>query len=292
MSMKSALTFTRSMKSGLTSAAVLTLGALALTACQSGTPGAASSASPSSVASGPAAGSSSVAGPAGDTSGRSASAPSASSHSDGTGGTSGVGGTGKAVSASSDGAGGKTGRSGGTGGKGKAGGAGHTSASDGYATSDGYAYKHPCTPQQLSVHVVRRSAAPSQRVIEVHNKGARSCGLSYFPLVALQNAKETNGNLAIKPLIPGGLGGPPASPVYAGHTVYAVIDLDPSGATVGAARNINQMDVLADGDHMPNAATLNFPLGDKALVLKPKLGLYERDIADAVKSMHSANTRP
>ena len=240
-----------SMKSALTSAAVVTLGALGaltLTGCQPGTTGGSAGSSPSAVASSPAPGASGV--PVSQPS------PSTSPH----GGT-----------------GGGTGGTGGTGGSG------------GDATSDSYAYKHPCAPQQLSVHVVRRSAASSQRVIEVRNNGTRSCGLSYFPLVYLDSAHAANGSQAVKPLIPSGLGGAPASPVYAGRTVYAVIDLDPSAATTGTVPGVDELNVLADCDHMPNAATLNFPLGGGALVLKPKLGLYCDNVADAVSSMQSAD---
>lgn len=245
-----------SMKSALTSAAVVSLsaiGALTLTACQDTTGGSAGS-SPSAVASSPASGASGVA----------VSQPSstASSH---------------------NGAGGGTGGGSGTGGTGGTGGSG------GDATSDSYAYKHPCTPQQLSVHVARRSAAQSQRVIEVRNNGSRSCGLSYFPLVYLDSAQAAGGSQAVKPLIPSGLGGAPAYPVYAGRTAYAVIDLDPSGATTGTVPGVDELNVLADGDHMPNAATLNFPLGGGALVLKPKLGLYRDNVADAVSAMQAAD---
>ncbi|WP_042388896.1 DUF4232 domain-containing protein [Streptacidiphilus melanogenes] len=248
-----------SMKSALTSAAVLTLGALALTACQPGTAGTAGGSSPSAVASSSGAGTAGASGTSSSTSGLPVSAPSASSHGGGTGGSGGPGGTGGSGSSGGD------------------------------ATSDSYAYKHPCAPQQLSVHVVRRSGAPSQRVIEVRNNGSRSCGLSYFPLVSLDNAKAADGSQAVRPLIPSGLGGAPAYPVYAGRTAYAVIDLDPSGATTGTVAGVDELNVLADGDHMPNAATLNFPLGDGALVLKPKLGLYRDNIADAVSSMQSAD---
>ncbi|WP_042371750.1 DUF4232 domain-containing protein [Streptacidiphilus neutrinimicus] len=246
-----------SMKSALTSAAVLTLGALALTACQAGTTGTAGGSSPSSVASSPAAG---TAGTSGGTSGQPVSDPS-----------------------------GPAAPNGSSGGSGGSGGAGGANGSGGDATSDSYAYKHPCAPQQLSVHVVRRAAAPPQRVIEVRNNGSRSCGLSYFPLVSLDNAKAADGSQAVRPLIPSGLGGAPAYPVYAGRTAYAVIDLDPSGATTGTTAGVDELNVLADGNHMPNAATLNFPLGDGALVLKPKLGLYRDNIADAVSSMQSAD---
>ncbi|MEY9874356.1 hypothetical protein ABH931_003851 [Streptacidiphilus sp. MAP12-33] len=245
----------KSLKSALSSAAVLALGALALTACQPGTNGAAAGTSPSTAASAPA--SAPASGGSGVTPVSAPSSPSANHGGGGTGGT--------------------TGGSGGSGG--------------GDATSDSYAYKHPCSPQQLSIHVTTRAGAPSQRVIAVRNSGARSCGLSYYPLVSLDKSQAPDGATAVKPLVPGGLGGPPAFPVYAGRTAYAVIDLDPSGATSGTVAGINELNVLADGDHMPNADTLNFPLGSGALVLKPKLGLYESSVADAVSSMQSANTQ-
>ncbi|WP_433890570.1 DUF4232 domain-containing protein [Streptomyces sp. CA-111067] len=161
-----------------------------------------------------------------------------------------------------------------------------------YATSDSYAWKHPCSSKQISVHLVRRASAPTQRVIEVRNNGARSCGLSYYPHVVLWNADSATGGVTITPLVPDGLGGPPASPVYAGRTAYAVVDLDPSGATKGTAFGVNEMNVLADGDHMSSRETVQFPLGAGAHVLKPKLGLYEDTVARAVASMESADIQP
>lgn len=152
---------------------------------------------------------------------------------------------------------------------------------------DAYAWTHPCKPQQLSVHVTGLAGAPSQRVIEVHDNGSRSCGLSYYPLVSLDNA--TNGTPVVKPLIPSGLGGPPAYALYAGRTAYAVIDLDPSGATNGTVAGIDELNVLPDGDHMAASETLHFPLGDAAPVLDPKLGLYRSNIPDAVDSMETAD---
>lgn len=161
-----------------------------------------------------------------------------------------------------------------------------------YATSDSYAWKHPCSSRQISVHLVRRASAPTQRVIEVRNNGARSCGLSYYPHVVLWNADSATGGVTVTPLVPDGLGGPPASPVYAGRTAYAVVDLDPSGATKGTAFGVNEMNVLADGDHMSSRETVQFPLGSGAHVLKPKLGLYEDTVARAVASMESADIQP
>lgn len=169
---------------------------------------------------------------------------------------------------------------------------GSSAAGGGYATSDSYAWKHPCSAGQISVHVLRRASAPTQRVIEVRNNGTRSCGLSYYPHVVLWNAESATGGVTVTPLVPDGLGGPPATPVYAGRTAYAVIDLDPSGATKGTASGVDEMNVLADGDHMTSRQTLRFPLGAGARVLDPKLGLYEDDIADAVASMRTADIRP
>ncbi|MYS22476.1 hypothetical protein GA0115240_142129 [Streptomyces sp. DvalAA-14] len=160
------------------------------------------------------------------------------------------------------------------------------------ATSDSYAWKHPCTPGQLSVRVVRRASAPTERVIEVRNLGPDSCGLSYYPLTSL--TAHAGGGQAVEPLVPSGLGGAPAYPVYAGQTAYAVIDLDPSGATSGTVPGIDQLNVLADGDHMPKADTLGFPLGTGAgaRVHGPKLGLYRSTVADAIVSMRSADILP
>ncbi|MEE4546916.1 DUF4232 domain-containing protein [Streptomyces sp. V4-01] len=162
----------------------------------------------------------------------------------------------------------------------------------GYATSDSYAWKHPCSSRQLSVHLVRRASAPTQRVIEVRNNGARSCGLSYYPHVVLWDAESATGGVTITPLVPDGLGGPPASALHAGRTAYAVVDLDPSGATKGTAAGVDAMNVLADGDHMSSRETVRFPLGAGAHALRPKLGLYEDTTPDAVASMESADIQP
>lgn len=242
----------------LASAAVLGLGVLTLTACQSDDTGAA----PSSTASSPAAPSADTGGTPAATSSpapastapaapRSAAPRSAAPHS----------------------------------GDGKSG----TSKGAGDPAGDEYAFTHPCTPQQLSVHVTVRAGAPSQRVIAVRNTGKRSCGLSYFPLVHLDNAEDPNGEHAVHPMIPSGLGGAPAYPVRPAATAYAVIDLNPAAATTGTVPGIDELNVLPDGDHMPNAATLNFPLPASTPVLHPKLGLYRSTIADAVTSMQSAD---
>ncbi|MEZ0064071.1 hypothetical protein ABIA32_000049 [Streptacidiphilus sp. MAP12-20] len=238
------------MKTTLSSAAIL-LGSLALTACQPGSTTASAGATPSQ--------SSSVAGTSSTDPASGGAAP---------------------VSAPSTGKGSSVG----------SGTSAGTSGSGGSADSDSYAYTHPCSGRQVSLHVTRRDGAPSQRVIVVRNIGAHACGLSYFPQVYLDNAHASGGRI-VKPMIPSGLGGAPAYPVHAGQTAYAVIDLDPSGATTGTVSGIDELNVLADGDHMPNAETRNFQLGSGALVLKPKLGLYRSTVADAVTSMTGADTQ-
>lgn len=252
------------MKSTLPSAAVLLLGALALTACQSDSTGAAPA--PSSPSASTSSSTSSVS-PSASAS-VSQSAPAATSASATTAPATGAGTT-KAATKPAP-------------------------AKDPGAASDpdGYAFRHPCSIGQLSVQVTRRAGAPTQRVIAVRNTGALSCGLSYYPLVVLDSAKAQDGTAAVHPMVPDGLGGPPAYPVYAGHTAYAVVDLDPSGATTGTAAGVDEMDVLPDAGHMPAAQTLNFPLGKGTSVLKPKLGLYRDTVADAVASMRTANMLP
>ncbi|WUS98261.1 DUF4232 domain-containing protein [Streptomyces sp. NBC_00708] len=174
-----------------------------------------------------------------------------------------------------------------TGGAAKTGGS--TSGATGGDTSDGYAYKHPCKSSDLSVRVYAREGSATQHVIEVNNTGKNSCGLSYFPRVSLgaANAKDHSGD--ILPLVPGGLGGAPAYPVKPKTAAIAVIDLNPGGGN--GVTWVNELNVLADGDHMPNAEQLNFPLGPDVKVGTPKLGLYESSIADAVASMKQANTK-
>ncbi|MFJ2094462.1 DUF4232 domain-containing protein [Streptomyces sp. NPDC087901] len=157
-------------------------------------------------------------------------------------------------------------------------------------TSDSYAYKHPCKSADLSVRVYAREGSATQQVIEVNNTGANACGLSYFPRVSLGSASAKDHSGDITPLVPGGLGGAPAYPVKPKNAAIAVIDLNPSGAD-GALTWINELNVLADGDHMPNAEQLNFPLGPDVKVLDPKLGLYRSTIADAVSSMEQADSK-
>ncbi|MGF1427649.1 DUF4232 domain-containing protein [Kitasatospora sp. LaBMicrA B282] len=160
--------------------------------------------------------------------------------------------------------------------------AAHTPSS----TGPSGAAAQPCDTQNLTVQVSARAGAARQRVIEVHNTGPAACTLSAYPRVDLGNATAADQSHNVKPLVPGGVG--PYS-LQAGHSAYAVLDLDPSGATSGTAPGIDEVDVLADGDHMPNADTHNFPIDAGTPILKPKLGDYRSSVAEAVTSMTGAD---
>ncbi|MFI6048987.1 hypothetical protein ACIBCO_02730 [Streptomyces violascens] len=158
------------------------------------------------------------------------------------------------------------------------------------ATSDSYAYKHLCAADQLAVSAKELDSNPDQYVIAVTNHGKAACGLSsYYPRVDLGAKNTADRSHDIHPLVPGGLGGAPAVPVYAGRTVHAVLDVDPNGAK-GSNGGIDEINVLAD-TRFPNADTHNFPMNEGATVVQhPKLGLYRTSISDAVSSMRTADT--
>ncbi|RKT11437.1 uncharacterized protein DUF4232 [Streptomyces sp. 1114.5] len=162
-------------------------------------------------------------------------------------------------------------------------------AAPGGGGGDSYAYSHPCESKKLSVRVTSRAGAPSQRVIEVRNQGTTACGLGYYPLLSLGDSHSADRGKDVRPLVPSGLGGAPAYPVAPGRTAYAVLDLNPGGAGSGTVSGVDEVNVLADGDHMPAAETLNFPLGQGAKVLRPKLGLYRDSVADAAASAATAD---
>ncbi|MEU4150363.1 DUF4232 domain-containing protein [Streptomyces sp. NPDC026659] len=208
-----------------------------------------------------------------------------------TGGTSAnSGGTSGSGSSSSGGTTGGTSGGGTAGTTSGSGGAKQTGAKSGGGNdTDSYAYTHACSGGQVTVRVTTRTA--SQRVIEVRNTGSSACGLSYYPAVDLGSSTSADQSRNIKPLVPGGLGGPPAYALRAGRTAYAVIDLNPSGATTGTVPGIDEMNVLANGVDMPAAETRNFPLGSGAKVLKPKLGLYCETVSEAVASMKLADSQ-
>lgn len=67
-----------------------------------------------------------------------------------------------------------------------------------------------------------------------------------------------------------GLGGPPVCPVHAGQTAYAVAAPDPRGATAGSAAGIDEPEVLPEGDPVPAAQTLDFPLGRGARAVRSR----------------------
>ncbi|GHF35900.1 hypothetical protein GCM10018790_12350 [Kitasatospora xanthocidica] len=154
---------------------------------------------------------------------------------------------------------------------------------------EAYAYSHPCEAKKLSVRVTTRAEAPGQRVIEVRNQGTTACGLSYYPLLSLGDSHAADRGKDVRPLVPGGLGGAPAYPVAAGQPAYAVLDLNPGGTAGGAAAGVDELNVLADGDHMAAADARSFPLGSGAKVGKPRLGLYRSTVADAAASAAGAD---
>lgn len=145
----------------------------------------------------------------------------------------------------------------------------------------------PCDIQNLSIHVTARAGAPGQWVIDVRNTGASACTLSSSPGVDLGDSAARDRSKNIKPALASGTS---RFPVSAGRNAYAVIDLDPSGATTGTAPGINELNVLADdeGTDMPLANTRNFPLPGGVRVLNPRMGLYRATTAEAVASMATA----
>lgn len=157
------------------------------------------------------------------------------------------------------------------------------------ADSDSYAWRHFCTAGQLSITFTAvPGGSASERLISVRNNGAKSCGLDYYPHIAIGRSASADGTKDVHPLVPGGLGGAPSSPVYAGQTVYAVLDLDPSGSG-STVPGLNEVSVLADEESIPNAEVRDFPLAAGTAVSgKPKLGLFERTVADATSSMRTA----
>lgn len=124
-------------------------------------------------------------------------------------------------------------------------------------------------------------------MIEVRNSGTAACSLSSTPGVDLGNSTAADRSKNIKPVLASGTA---RFAVPAGQSAYAVIDLDPSGATTGTVPGINELNVLVDDDdtNMPLANTRNFPLGSGARVLNPQMGIYRSSVAEAVTSMAAA----
>ncbi|MEU9048677.1 MULTISPECIES: DUF4232 domain-containing protein [unclassified Kitasatospora] len=145
----------------------------------------------------------------------------------------------------------------------------------------------PCDIQNLEINATVRAGAANQWVIDVHNTGTTACSLSSSPGVDLGNSVSPDQSKNIKPILASGT---LRFPVPAGQHAYAVIDLDPSGATTGTAPGIDELNVLVDDDdtNMPLANTRNFPLNSGARVLNPQMGIYRPSVAEAVTSMKAA----
>ncbi|MFE2141908.1 DUF4232 domain-containing protein [Streptomyces sp. NPDC059456] len=157
--------------------------------------------------------------------------------------------------------------------------AGSSGKNTGGTTGDSYAYTHPCSARNLTVKVTSPTGAPATvRVIAVTNNGSTSCGLDYFPTVGF-SAKGAA--LGLQATAPGGLGGAPAYPVHPGATAYAAVDLNPSGGNGTVADEVN---VLADKEHMPNADGVSLKLAKPGSVADPKVGLYRTNTRDALSA--------
>ncbi|QMU78981.1 DUF4232 domain-containing protein [Streptacidiphilus sp. PB12-B1b] len=167
------------------------------------------------------------------------------------------------------------------------------------ATSDAYAYKHPCAGDRLAVKsVYDPSLGATKRLIEVTDTGSTACGLSYYPMVAIDASATINVGHGqaetMQPKVPGGLGGAPYYALYAGRTAYAVVDLDPSHSTAGAGRSYDQLSVIASSD-LPNVYEVDTKIVEEGggsgnpYVKAPFLGLYRSTVADAAASANPAN---
>ncbi|MFD6884977.1 DUF4232 domain-containing protein [Streptomyces sp. NPDC059957] len=149
----------------------------------------------------------------------------------------------------------------------------------GGTTGDSYAYTHPCSARNLTVKVTSPTGTPATvRVITVTNNGSTSCGLDYFPTVGF-SAKGVA--LGLQATAPGGLGGAPAYPVHPGATAYAAVDLNPSGGNGPVA---DEVSILADKEHMPNADGVSLRLAKPGSVAHPKVGLYRTNTRDALSA--------
>ncbi|MFC1429990.1 DUF4232 domain-containing protein [Streptacidiphilus sp. N1-3] len=169
---------------------------------------------------------------------------------------------------------------------------GKAPAAGGNAGSDSYAWKHPCDPGQVSIQVeYQHGIGDTRRIIVATNHGSAACGLSYYPAVAIADSGSIGSTSHparfATPKVPGGLGGAPYTPIHAGSSLYAVLDLDPGHTTSGAVRGYDELDVKA-ADFMPDAATTNHPVkaqpgnSGNPYVKAPVLSLYRSSIADAV----------
>ncbi|MFB7259903.1 DUF4232 domain-containing protein [Streptomyces nojiriensis] len=147
-------------------------------------------------------------------------------------------------------------------------------------TEDAYAYTHPCSARNLTVKVTSPQGFPAPvRVVTVTNNGSTTCGLDFHPAVGF-SAKGSA--LGIQATPPEGLGGAPAHPVRPGATTYAAVDLNPSGGGGPVADEIN---ILADPSHMPNADGVSLPLATTGTVAKPRVGLYHFTARDSFDTL-------
>ncbi|WP_079406925.1 DUF4232 domain-containing protein [Streptomyces sp. 3211] len=147
-------------------------------------------------------------------------------------------------------------------------------------TEDAYAYTHPCSARNLTVKVTSPEGFPATvRVVTVTNNGSSTCGLDFHPAVGF-SAKGSA--LGIQATPPEGLGGAPAHPVRPGATTYAAVDLNPSGGGGPVADEIN---ILADPSHMPNADGVSLPLATTGTVAKPRVGLYHFTARDSFDTL-------
>lgn len=171
---------------------------------------------------------------------------------------------------------------------------GAVSSADPNATSDSYAWKHPCGSDQVTVKVGPGpdGAGPDIRIVTVTNTSPKACGLSYFPSVLISDSSSVGGNgypaRFVQPKPPEGLGGMPYIPIYAGQSQYAAISLNPSGASAGASHAYDEIDAQAS-DFLPHAATADFPAhgadGKNPAVLNPAISLFERTTAEAIRGL-------
>ncbi|MCW5253683.1 DUF4232 domain-containing protein [Streptomyces sp. SHP 1-2] len=144
-----------------------------------------------------------------------------------------------------------------------------------------------CTMGQLTLNV---RPDGSRRIIEVANTGTTACVLDLIPDVGLGNRGGSGRERNLRPLVPGGIGGPDHT-LPAGAKAYAVLDLAPGGRAGGARKRVNEMNILLSPAHMAAADVRSVPLGSRVRVSVPRLGLYDSTVDGAVASMRQADTR-
>ena len=175
--------------------------------------------------------------------------------------------------------------------------ANHPSAkpADPDAISDSYAWKHPCDPAQLTTKVTENAPGSHDgvRVVTVTNTGPKACGLSYYPAVVISDSTSvgpaSHPTRFVQPRPPGGLGGQPYVPVYAGRSQSAAIALNPEHST-DTSHAFDEIDVRP-ADFMPYAATVNVSAKDtpdqaNPGVHDPVVTLYYATAAEAVGMLH------